>query len=698
LKLPESARDRLLRLIREDFRITRGHPLPLGASLRRGGINFSVFSSSATALRLVLFGPGDDEPLLELPLDPRFNRTGDVWHVFVGGIDPGIEYALRAEREHGDDPWLHRFDPSALLLDPYARAVAGASEWGAGEPGAVRPRRGRVVDDEYDWGAEQPINRHLADSIIYEIHVRGFTAHPTSGVAHPGTFRGIVEKIPHLQELGVTAVELMPVTDFEECDLERTGPDGAPLRNLWGYQPLAFFAPRSAFAASAPEGGEVQEFKEMVRALHAAGIEVILDMVFNHSGEGDARGPTVSFRGLDNAVYYLLNRATGRHLDFSGCGNTLNCNHPVVRRLILESLRYWATEMRVDGFRFDLASILGRGRDGSVLANPPLLEEIAGDPVLAHTKLIAEAWDAAGLYQVGSFPNWGRWAEWNGRFRDEVRRFVRGDAGAVAALATRLAGSSDLYQHDGRAPYHSINFVTSHDGFTLADLVSYDRKRNTANGEQNRDGCDDNLSWNCGVEGPSDDPVVRALRRRQARNVAAILMLSQGVPMILGGDELGRSQGGNNNAYCQDNETSWVDWGLRDRNADLFRFFAALVRFRKAHPSLRRRSFAGGRSGRPWVTWHGTRVGQPDWSGALRCLAFLAGGDGDDSIFVMLNASDAVRPFDLPALPGMARWRRFLDTAAEPPLDVSLPGEELPLDRQDGYHLQPRSVSVLVGR
>ena len=424
----ESARNGLLRIVHEDFAVRRGHPLPYGASVRRDGVNFSVYSPQATELMLVLFLPGEKEPALELPLDRRYNKTGDVWHVLVRGIDPGIEYGFRAGCEPNPSPHLLRFDRSRVLIDPHSKAVAGLEQWGevATANGRLGSLRSRVVEEEFDWGHERPLSVPLADSVIYEIHVRGFTRHPSSAVTHPGTFSGIVEKIPYLRELGVTAVELMPVTEFEECDNPRSNLlTGEPLRNFWGYQPVSFFAPKASYARPGAGGQVVREFREMVKALHEAGIEVILDIVFNHTGEGDERGVTFCWRGLDNPTYYLLDPKTGRYLNYSGCGNTMNCNHPVVRHQILSALRYWVTEMHVDGFRFDLASILGRGRDGEVLPNPPLLESIAADPVMADVKLIAEAWDAAGLYQVGSFPSWGRWAEWNGRFRDEVRRFVR---------------------------------------------------------------------------------------------------------------------------------------------------------------------------------------------------------------------------------------------------------------------------------
>jgi len=701
------ARKELLDLFGDDFELRRGQPTPLGATPMRGGVNFAVVSGEATSVRLVLFAPGREEPAVELPLDPRYNRTGDVWHAFLRGVDPGFEYGYRAERDPNPEPHLHRFDPQALLVDPYARALSGGEVWGEPPPtppgtaGFVSRRhwRSRVPRDEFDWGFETPINRHLADSIIYEAHVRSFTAHPSSGVAHPGTYAGLIEKIPYLQELGITALELLPVTEFDETEMVRVNPyTGERLRDLWGYQPIGFFAPKAGYAASVAEGGAVAELKRLVRALHEAGIEVILDMVFNHTGEGDERGRTLSFRGLENPTYYMLD-AGGRYLNFSGCGNTLNCNHPRMRSLILESLRYWVTEAHVDGFRFDLASILGRGRDGSVLSDPPLLERIAAEPVLAHTKLIAEAWDAAGLYQVGSFPSFGRWAEWNGRFRDDVRRFVKSDAGMVRLLATRLCGSADLYRGSGRAPYHSVNFITSHDGFTLADLVSYNAKHNTANGEASRDGQDDNQSWNCGEEGEAASPRTRALRARQVKNFATLLLVSQGVPMILAGDEMGRTQLGNNNAYCQDNEISWVDWSLLERNRELFRFFSRLIRFRKAHPSLRRRAFCedqlGGRTG---IAWHGTRCHAPDWTWDSRALALqLCGGGEDDEIYVAMNAHWEGHRFELPPLPSPKTWRVFVDTGRPSPQEIEEPGREAPWP-DTTYPLGPRCVAVLVGR
>jgi len=686
----------LLTVVTEEFGFERGHPLPLGATVERGGINFAIFSRHAKAVTLVLFLPGSAEEIAAFPLDPRHNRTGDVWHAFVAGLDPGIEYAYRME---GPTSVRHRFDSRICLADPYAPVLNGRRTWG--DKNRQPPetfRRALIVDRDYDWELDQPINRPLADSIIYEVHVRGFTRDASSRVSRPGTFRGLIEKIPYLLDLGVTAVELLPVTEFDELDNERVNPnDGSHLRNLWGYHPLSFFALKAGYAADRDPGSEVNEFKDMVKALHAAGIEVILDVVYNHSGEGDHRGPSYSFKGIDNATYYMLS-PDGSYMNFSGCGNTINCNHPYVRHFILDSLRYWVTEMHVDGFRFDLASILGRDQQGHVLESPPLLEQIAGDPVLADTKLIAEAWDAAGLYQVGRFPNWGRWAEWNGRFRDDVRRFLRGDPGMVGSLATRLAGSSDLFQ-SGREPGHGINFVTSHDGFTLADLVSYNDKHNEANGEGNRDGDDHNLSWNCGLEGPVDDPGVGMLRERQVRNFATLLLLSRGVPMILAGDEMCRTQHGNNNAYCQDNPTSWLDWERSERQASVYRFFRLLIQFRKLHELLRYDRFTVKDGVGPRIDWHGFRLGEPDWSEGSRSLAMHLSGNGpsgfSDDIYLIANAHWEGREFGLP-VPREGQWLRFVDTGREGDDAIAEPGCLVPIEDLARYYVRGRSVVVLV--
>ena len=680
--------------------ILRGYPLPLGATVHPDGVNFAVASRYATAVTLLVFLPGTLEPLLEVALDGRFHRTGEVWHAFLKGLDPGIPYAFRMDRVPNPQPQVHRFDPHQELLDPYARALTGGEAWGVPLRSRRSPRRGLVIHDAFDWGDDEPHRFHPNEAIIYELHVRGFTQHPSSGISRPGTYAGLVEKIPYLKELGVDAVELMPVWAFEEADSDRVNPvTGEPLLNYWGYNPIAFSAPHAAYASRTGGGEPLREFKEMVKRFHAAGIAVVLDVVLNHTAEGNERGPTYAFRGIDNTIYYLVDPGTGAYRDYTGCGNTLNCNHPRVRELITDVLRYWVAETHVDGFRFDLASILGRGEDGSVLVNPPVIEQIAEDPVLRQTALIAEAWDAAGLYQVGHFSSGGRWAEWNGKFRDDVRRFVKGDPGMVSALATRLVGSADLYQTSGRRPYHSLNFITCHDGFTLADLVAYNGKHNEANGEGNADGSHDNLSWNCGSEGPTDAAEINRLRRRQVRNFATILLLAAGTPMILAGDEFGRTQGGNNNAYCQDNEVSWVDWRLLDANADLFRFFKLLIGLRRAHPLLGRETFDLDEE-RHVLHWHGVDIGKPDWSWESRSLAmhlYDSGGGEAEDIYFIANAHWEAHAFELPRLSGR-RWCRVVDTMQVPPHDIAEPGAEDVLADQRRYMVGPRSVVVLIGK
>ncbi len=571
------------------LRLARGRSLPLGATALADGVNFALLCRHGTAVTLVLYDMEHDEPRAEVPLHPRRNRTGDHWHVLVRGLPAVFRYGWRVDGPPGP---MHRFNPNLILLDPAATALSEGAVWGQepddgkadigwlkGEARRSRPARGTrrrslFFRRAFNWKEDMPPLTPLEDSVIYELHVRGFTCHPSSGVswARAGTFAGLVDKIPYLKWLGITAVELLPIHEFDECDCPFSNPlTGQPLRNFWGYNSIAFAAPKAAYAAGAAQHGQVVEFREMVRAFHQAGIEVFLDVVFNHSGEGDDNGRTYSFRGLDNDLYYMLD-AKGKYLNFSGTGNTINCNHPVVRGMLLTCLRYWVADMHVDGLRFDLASVLGRDRDGNILVEPPVVEEIAEDSVLADTKLIAEPWDAAGLYQVGGFPFGRRWSEWNGRYRDDVRRFWKGEPGLSGLLASRVCGSADLYEASGRLPRHSINFITCHDGFTLWDLVSYNRKHNEANGEDNRDGLNENYSWNCGVEGPTADAAVNDLRRRQARNLMATLLLSQGVPMLTAGDEFLRTQGGNNNAYCQDNEVSWVNWEWAKQNADFQRF------------------------------------------------------------------------------------------------------------------------------
>ncbi len=683
--LPD-ARTRLLELVTSDFEFVRGSPIPLGATVVRGGVNFALFAKTAKTVTLVIFLPNDPLPLLEFPLDARFHKTGDVWHCLLNGLDPGIHYG-------------YRVNDGAVLVDPYGKAVWGRPHWGQI---ATDGLRSVVVEDRFAWEYDQPLGTPMADSVIYELHVRGFTNHPSSGVSAPGTYLGLTEKIPYLKELGVTAVELLPITEFDETANERHDPiTSEALLDYWGYNPLSFFATKPAYSAATDPLTSVTEFKQMVKEFHAAGIEVILDVVFNHTGEAGADGPLVSWRGIDDDTYYLKQPSSGRYLDYSGCGNTVNCNHPVVRNQIVDCLHYWVTQMHVDGFRFDLASILGRGRDGGVLANPPLLEQIAADPILANTKLIAEAWDAAGLYQVGSFPAWGRWAEWNGRFRDDIRKFVKGEPGMVPALATRLAGSSDLYQGSGRNPGHSINFVTCHDGFSMADLVAYNAKHNERNGEDNRDGGNDNMSWNCGVEGTTDDAQIEQLRARQIRNLAALLLLSHGTPMLLAGDEIGHSQNGNNNAYCQDNELSWIDWSRRESNASLFRFIRGLIQFRKDHSVLRKSSFGPDQEGRGIVMhWGGRMPGAADWSDESRLLSLYLCEhpvfEPGEQIYLIANSHWEAADCELPNI-AWGRWHRFVDTSLAAPFDMAGRGEEVEIS-QNRYFVNARSVVILVAK
>jgi glycogen operon protein len=681
----EGARD-----ARSGLVAARGSCRPLGATVKPDGVNFAVFSRHAQAVSLVLYEEGQDDPFAELALDPALNRTGDVWHLFVRDLKPGVLYGYRVNGPFTPGKG-HRFNARTVLLDPYARLVSDGYPWGARHQGRNRPARlGKVHADDYDWGDDVRPNTPPSQTVIYELHVRGYTRHPSSGVLHPGTFLGLAEKIPHLSALGVTAVQLMPALEFDETDTHGKPPGGGPpLVNYWGYSPLSFFAPKAAYASK--PGQQARDFKDMVRAFHKAGIEVILDVVYNHTCEGNESGPTVSFRGLDNCVYYLLDRE-GRNYNFSGCGNTFNCNHPVVRDFILDSLTELVAEYHVDGFRFDLAAILGRGTNGKPMEEPTLIQHIAEHPVLANTKLIAEAWDAAGLNLVGKFPTWGRWAEFNGHFRDDVRRFVRSDDGATAAVAKRITGSLDLYGTTAKHPFHSVNYVTCHDGFTLHDLVSYTKKQNWANGEDNLDGWDDNLAFNCGIEGRTDNPHVQGLRQRQMRNFLTLLLVSQGMPFLLMGDEFGRTQQGNNNAYCQDNEISWVDWTLAQKNAGLVRFTSHMIALRKRHFAIGREQFLGR------VTWHGTKPGDPDWTGQSRTLALhLQGGHGQPHFYLMLNAHWEPHRFQLPHVEGHHGWRRLVDTNLPSPDDVVEEKNAVPLNPGDHYIVSPRSTVVLIG-
>jgi glycogen operon protein len=683
----------------QGYRLRVGRPFPFGATFVPGGVNFSVYSGHATSCTLVLFAQGEARPAAEIPFPDGF-RIGNVYTMIVFDLDvENLEYGYRMTGPF-DPRRGHRFDASKVLLDPYARVVGGRDVWGA-EPdwGDVFPYRGRLAFDDFDWGGDRPLETPVEDLIIYEMHVRGFTRHPSSGVRFPGTFAGLREKIPYLRDLGVNCVELLPINEFDEFEHSRISPvTGERLMNYWGYSTVGFFAPKAGYAATGKLSMQVDELKALVKELHRNGIEVILDVVFNHTAEGNEKGPHISFRGLDNQTYYMLT-PDGYYFNFSGTGNTLNCNNPVVRGMVVDCLRYWAAEYHIDGFRFDLASILGRDPWGAPMSNPPLLESLAFDPVLAKCKLIAEAWDAGGLYQVGSFPGYGRWAEWNGKYRDCVRKFLKGDAGQVGEMASRLQGSPDLY--GSRAARTSVNFVTCHDGFTLRDLVSYDHKHNEANGEGNRDGSDDNHSWNCGAEGPTDDPGVNRLRLRQIKNALAILLASHGVPMLLMGDEVGRTQKGNNNAYCQDNEISWFDWGLVEANAELFAFARRCIAFRKSCPLLRRHGTGGdGPPGGAQITWHGVRAWHPEWAGWNRTLAFAltgGGGGGPDFVYAAMNMHWEPKVFELPPLPGGSPWRAAVNTARPAGEDCWPPGGGPILADQHHLWLADRSVVILVG-
>ncbi len=688
-----------------------GRTYPIGATVSGDGVNFCVFSKNGVFIELLLFEDVDDPHPRVIPLDPEQNRTFYYWHVFVRGIGAGQLYGYRVYGP--DDPAQgHRFDGWKVLVDPYARAVAQGRNFSrdaARFPGdnCAYALKSVVVDPgAYDWEGDAPLGRPFGGTVIYELHVGGFTSHPNSGLAPElrGTYAGLKEKIPYLKSLGVTAVELLPVQLFDEHDAP------TPLTNYWGYSPIAFFAPHSGYSADRSPLGPVNEFRDMVKALHRAGIEVILDVVFNHSAEGDEKGPTYSFKGFENRAYYTLQEDDrARYANYTGCGNTINANHSIVRRMILECLCYWVTEMHVDGFRFDLASVLARDETGQPLRSPPVLWSIESHPVLAGAKIIAEAWDAAGLYQVGTFIG-HRWAEWNGQYRDDVRRFFRGDPDTVVRLARRITGSRDIYPHPEREPNRSINFITSHDGFTLNDLVSYNDKHNEANREQNRDGADVNFSWNCGAEGPSRRPEVEALRRRQIKNFLAVLLLSQGTPMLLMGDEVRRSQRGNNNAYCQNNELSWFDWASVEREAGLVRFVRGLLSFTATFDPFLERNFwaeaapgawgpgpsAAAPAGPTVIEWHGVRLHRPDYGYESHSLAYtLYWADRSRRLHVMLNAYWEPLVFELPPLPARYRWRRIVDTSLEAPEDYATPEHAARIEA-DHYRCEARSVVVLL--
>lgn len=673
-----------------------------GATPLQNGVNFTIHTCGGTSCELLLFHRAQEEPFAVLPF-PEAYKIGDVYSMIVYGLNiDEFEYAYRVDGPYCPEKGL-LFDKNKILLDPYAKAVAGQRTWGIRWDHTYHAR---VVKDRFDWGDMPQSKKELCDLIIYELHVRDFTHHPSSGVQHRGTFSGLMEKIPYLKELGINAVELMPIFEFDETMNSRTV-DGKQLLECWGYNTVGFFAPNSSYAAANEHNQEGTELKTLIKALHDNGIEVILDVVFNHTAEGNEKGNTFSFKGFDNNIYYMLT-PDGNYYNFSGCGNTLNCNHPVVQQLILECLRYWTINYRVDGFRFDLASILGRNEDGSPMNNPPLLRTLADDSILSNVKLIAEAWDAGGLYQVGSFPASGRWAEWNGRYRDSLRSYLKGDSWNAWDAAWSISGSGDLYggyydnTHSNYAGYNScVNFLTCHDGFTLYDLYAYNDKHNEANGWNNTDGANDNRSWNCGAEGETDDPEVLSLRRRMIRNACAVLMCSRGTPMFLAGDEFGNTKFGNNNSYCQDNITSWLDWRMLEKNKDPFEFFKFMIAFRKKHPVIHKQ-LPTSVCGMDPIHTHNLNAEETDIPRDARtfCVSF-AGYDKekgkDDLIYVAVNTFWEDVTITLPNLHGRGAWHLSVNTYGDGNGQYCYPeGQEVRIDRS--FVMRPRSVAVFTGR
>jgi isoamylase len=698
------------------IRILPGMPLEFGAVVSSAGVNFTVFSRNGTGVYLDLFSsPADAKPCQTITFDPAVNKTGDVWHVFIEGLKPGALYLYRVK-----GPYLpaegHRFNENNYLFDPCARAFTGGSAFKDTMPGmscpvSLMPKCVVVDYSSYDWEGDRPLSIPLERSVIYELHVRGFTGASDSGVAHPGTYRGIIEKIPYLKSLGITAVELLPVHEFDEYETRAINPrTGERMKNFWGYSTIGFFAPKNGYSSDKTPGGCVSEFRDMVKALHRAGIEVILDVVFNHTAEGNEHGIPLHFRGFDNSIFYHLPQDHREYYaDYTGCGNTVNCNHPVVRDYILNCLRFWVVTMHVDGFRFDLASVLCRSQQGMIIRFPPLPNHIAEDPVLRNTKIIAEPWDAGGAYQTGSFPG-GRWSEWNDHYRDGIRRFIRGDEGATTEAATRIAGSSDLFASSGRDPTGSINYIDSHDGFTLNDLVSYNSKHNQENGEENRDGFDNNYSYNYGFEGPVENPRIEKLRARQIRNFFTCLFISQGTPMFVAGDEIRRTQHGNNNAYCQDNEISWINWETSAKNHDLSDFVRTLIALRKTHVVFQRTHFFGNEAGSdpvcpPDITWFDYTGKVPDWSKLNRFLAFRLGGGCsrtgkrvDNDFYIAINTDIRDITVILPSSPPGRSWYRCVDTSIEDGGAALANGHEEGLNSQEHYVLLANSAIVLISK
>lgn len=661
----------------------------MGATALSNGVNFTVHSQGAVSCELVLYYRGAKKPFAVLPF-PENYRIGKVYSMIVFGLDiQNFEYAYRLNGPYEPDKGL-LFDQTKDLLDPYARAVTGQSVWGS-NPNRENGYRAEVVVNDFDWGNVKHQARPMQDLIIYELHVRGFTRHDSSGVEYPGTFDGLREKIPYLKRLGINAVELMPIFEFDETVGKREV-DGKTLLDYWGYNTVSFFAPNTSYISGTEHNREGTELKKLVRELKDNGIEVILDVVFNHTAEGNELGPCISFKGFDNNIYYMLT-PDGKYYNFSGCGNTLNCNHPVVHQMILDCLRYWTIAYRVDGFRFDLASILGRNEDGAPMHQAPLLKSLANDPILGDVKLIAEAWDAGGLYQVGSFQAWNRWAEWNGKYRDDIRSFLKGDYWVAPEAAKRISGSPDLYTGQYRGYNSSVNFITCHDGFTLNDLYSYNEKHNEANGWDNSDGANDNRSWNCGVEGDTQDEEILCLRRKMMKNACAVLMCSRGTPMFLAGDEFGNSQFGNNNAYCQDNGISWLDWNLLEKNKELFRFFQYMIRFRMDHPAVRG-DLLPSRLGFPYISLHRENPWNDDITEDTRYLGVMFAGrmdhEKEDIVYLAINVFWEHVSIELPRLPENKYWQVCVNTALEG--EDSVKATRIKTE----FVMAPRSVAIFI--
>ena len=676
-----------------DLEYRAGRVFPFGASITDNGVNFSIFSKEAKGCTLCLFHHGEKTAFAEIPFPEEF-RIGNVYAMMVFGINiDTTEYGYRFDGEYAPEKGLY-FNKDRYLLDPYAKSVSGRTVWGREpDPDDPFPHRGQIIREDYDWEGDRLLGIPQKDLVIYEMHVRSFSCHASSGVRRKGTFAGIIEKIPYLKELGVNCIELMPIFEFDEMENSREV-NGRRLVNYWGYSTVAFFAPKAGYAASAPYGMEADELKNLIKNLHRNGIEVILDVVFNHTAEGNENGPCISYRGIDNRTYYLLT-ADGSYYNFSGCGNTMNCNNAVVRGTILDCLRYWVSSYHIDGFRFDLASILSRDENGAPMVSPPLLEALAHDAVLGSCKLIAEAWDAGGLYQVGNFPSWNRWAEWNGKYRDCLRRFIKGDGGCAPELYRRIRGSDDMYGN--RSSEVSINFVTCHDGFTMYDLVSYNEKHNEDNGEDNRDGANDNNSWNCGTEGMTDDPEIQALRLRQMKNMYTILLTSRGVPMLLSGDEFANTQYGNNNAYCQDSDISYLDWSSLQKNKPLWEYVRELIRLRKAHPVLRDSGYNFGHNGTgyPELSFHGLHPWDLNESEASLTFAYMYAEDNEkyktdqaSFIYVAVNAHWEEHEYELPIIPEHMRWHIALRSDST--------DEEKTCSEVNSLRLSPRSTAVLI--